>query len=267
MMKRIRIVMLAGAMLTSALFMGACAQQSASRSSGSSTESSTESSAESSTENSADNSSVSQASEDESQAASQENTESDEASVSDAEESSKAESEEKSKDESSQAESSYELEEASEISVDGYYFDDEQIVTDYHEAETFTSDEKFNELFAENSIDAAYLEECKELETVSDMRIIAMKYAGIWQEEANEAYDTLHELLEDKPDEQAKLEASQKSWLSTLGEVEESFREESDEDGTYGLLAADSAIMNYYKGRAAVLYQQVYVLTGEFSIE
>ena len=252
--------MLAGAMLTSAVFMGACAQQSENQSSDSSSKSSTESSVESS--------SGTKDAEDEKQSDSQDSSGSGESSgSSDAEESSKTESKDESEEKSSQAESSYELEEASEISVDGYYFDDEQIVTDYHEAETFTGDEKFNELFADNAIDAEYIVECRELESVSDMRTVTIKYAGIWQEEANKAYESLHELLKDKPDEQAKLEASQKSWLSTVDEVEESFHEESTEDGTYGLLAADSAIMNYFKGRAAVLYQQIYVLTGDFSLE
>ena len=33
------------------------------------------------------------------------------------------------------------------------------------------------------------------------------------------------------------------------------------------MLAADSAMMNYYKGRAAVLYEQIYQLTQTFSLD
>ena len=43
--------------------------------------------------------------------------------------------------------------------------------------------------------------------------------------------------------------------------------EEAEEKGTLGPLAADNSVMNYYKGRACVLYHQLYLLNGSFSMD
>lgn len=149
---------------------------------------------------------------------------------------------------------------------DGYCFDDEQIVEDYHHATVFTDDEAFNALFADNSLDTAYRQEQMEAETLTDMRQITIKYAEKWKDEVDAAYQKLHTLLEERPDEQQKLETSQQKWVSSLEATEDSFKKETESEGTQGLLAADSAIMNYYKGRAAILYQQIYVLKGTFEM-
>ena len=152
-------------------------------------------------------------------------------------------------------------------SSEGYYFDDEQIVTHFHNAETFTNDDEFNELFSKNDIDAAYKTEMMDLNTVAEMREAAIKYGNIWKEEAAEAYEKLHEALAEMPEEQSKLELSQADWESSLTSAEESFQEEAQENGTMGLLMADNSMMNYYKGRAAVLYHQLYLLNGSFSMD
>lgn len=157
--------------------------------------------------------------------------------------------------------------ESSENSNDGYFFDDEQIVKDYHNAVVFTDDEEFNKLFNENSIDKEYNKEIKDTENVIQMREVTIKYGELWAAEAEEAYQKLNDALESMPEEQEKLAASQNEWHGTLEETEAGFQKEASENGTYGLLAADSAMMNYYKGRAAVLYHQIYVLSGTFDME
>lgn len=152
---------------------------------------------------------------------------------------------------------------------DGYYFDDEQIVKDYHTAKEFTGDEKFNALFKENSIDKEFQKEIMETENESDMRAVTIKYGKRWKEEAGNAYDKLLELLESIPEEKQKLIESQNEWESTLDETESSFKNEAGDEnimGTQALLASDSAMLNYYKGRAAVLYQQIYSITGSFEL-
>lgn len=152
---------------------------------------------------------------------------------------------------------------------DGYYFDDEQIVKDYHTAVEFTSDEKFNSMFKDNRINIDFNKEIMDAENESDMRAVTIKYGEIWKTEAGNAYNKLLTLLEDLPEQKQKLIESQHEWESTLEETERSFKEETPGEGTIGtqsLLASDSAMMNYYKGRAAVLYQQIYVLTDSFEL-
>lgn len=152
---------------------------------------------------------------------------------------------------------------------DGYFFDDEQIVDDYHTAVEFTDDEEFNSLFMENEIDKQLKQELREVENETDMRAVTISYGEKWKNEAANAYEKLLTLLEDKPTEKEKLIKSQEEWLNTIGDAEKSFRQEADESGIIGtqaLLASDSAMMNYYKGRAAKLYQQIYVLSGSFEL-
>ena len=190
-------------------------------------------------------------------------------SASDVSEASPDESSEASTDENSDASVSEEpSEESGEISQDsqGYYFDDEQIVTDYHEAEYFTDDEKFNALFEKNEIDKAYNDELREIEDTLDMRNTTIKYAQIWKDEQAEAYQKLYDMLAELPEEQEKLVSSQQNWLGELDEIEAGFQSEASGSGTYGLLAADSAMLNYYKGRAAILYYQIYLLNGSFDM-
>ena len=157
--------------------------------------------------------------------------------------------------------------ETSEDGQDGYYFDDEQIVTHYHDAKAFTNDETFNELFSKNKIDQQYEEETEMMETLSQMREAAIRYGEIWKAEVTKAYQKLFDALKDKPEEQQKLEKSQQEWESSLSDAESSLREEAEENGTLGPLAADNSVMNYYKGRACVLYHQLYLLNGSFSMD
>lgn len=157
--------------------------------------------------------------------------------------------------------------ETSEDGQDGYYFDDEQIVTHYHDVKAFTNDETFNELFSKNKIDQQYKEETEVMETLSQMREAAIRYGEIWKAEVTKAYQKLFDALKDKPEEQQKLEKSQQEWESSLSDAESSLREEAEENGTLGPLAADNSVMNYYKGRACVLYHQLYLLNGSFSMD
>ena len=149
---------------------------------------------------------------------------------------------------------------------DGYNFDDEDIVEDYHTATVFTDDDDFNKLFAENDIDKAYNEEMKNPETIAEMRIVTEDYTRRWQQEAERAYEKLSAALADKPDESEKLAASQERWRADLEKTEQGFMREASGNGTYGMLSADSAMMNYYKGRTAVLYHQIYLLNGSFDM-
>ena len=166
---------------------------------------------------------------------------------------------------SSEEESTEPSEEVSDSSQ-GYCFDDEQIVVNYHTAKVFTDDEEFNALFAKNDIDKAYDSELRDIEDIIEMRKVTIRYADTWKAEQEKAYNKLYEMLAELPEEQEKLVVSQQMWVEELDETEASFRSEASDSGSYGLLAADSAMMNYYKGRAAVLYHQIYLLSGSFDM-
>ena len=137
----------------------------------------------------------------------------------------------------------------------------------YHDVKAFTNDETFNELFSKNKIDQQYKEETEMMETLSQMREAAIRYGEIWKAEVTKAYQKLFDALKDKPEEQQKLEKSQQEWESSLSDAESSLREEAEENGTLGPLAADNSVMNYYKGRACVLYHQLYLLNGSSSMD
>ena len=151
-----------------------------------------------------------------------------------------------------------------ESSESAYFFDDEQPVEDYHTAQTFTDDEVFNELFKDNSIDKECSDKMKDAVTDTDMRMVIGECVDKWKEQSQTAYEKLKELLSDKPSELERLENSQKNWESELEDKKQEWYapENFTKSGTMGILSADTAMMNYYKGRAAVLYQQIFVLTG-----
>ncbi len=199
---------------------------------------------------------------------SQEEEESSGSEASDSDSQSSATDEESSETESSQ-ESNEESPEESDPAlaiVDGYQFDDEQIVEDYHTAEEFTSNEEFNKIFKTNQTDSSYDTELKTAESINKMREITRNYAQQWSGTASLAYSALLEKLEEKPEEKEKLELSQQEWNEGLAEIEKSFYEEASEGGTEGLLAADSAMLNYYKGRTAILLEQIYELNGDIDL-
>ena len=174
------------------------------------------------------------------------------------EESSNVQVSEEESSELSETEPSEESTDTSET-VQGYYFDDEQIIEDYHHATKFTDDEAFNELFAGNDIDKAYNDELKMAESTLEMRSITQKYADQWKSEQQEAYlklyDQLQELILTRDEHHQTGDGSHMDVLS-----------DSIDALAAKLDAADSAILNYYKGRAAVLYHQIYLLTGSFDM-
>ena len=101
------------------------------------------------------------------------------------------------------------------------------------------------------------------------MRKITIKYSEIWKAESENAYNKLSDMLEQNPEEKEKLIISQAEWNEGLEAAEASFQSEAEEkalNGTQEFLSVDSAMLNYYKGRAAVLYYQIYLISGSFDI-
>lgn len=151
---------------------------------------------------------------------------------------------------------------------EGYYFDDEQIVDDYHTATEFTDNEEFNKLFLSNEIDKNYQQELQDASTISKMRAVTANYAEIWKTEEEKVYKNLSKLLSDKQEAKSSLEISEQEWKDGVQEATDKFYADIDPNnsGSEELLSADTAVMNYYKGRTAKLYEQIYQLTGEFNM-
>ena len=168
-------------------------------------------------------------------------------------------------EESSEAEN-FDEKSAAEMSTDGYQFDDEQIVKDYHNATEFTNNEEFNKIFSGNAIDAEYKKELITAQSGNQMRSITVSYTTKWMDLVSVVYKSLEDLLQDRPEEYEKLLTSQDEWINSVGTVESSFYAEASDAGTEGLLAADAAIMNYFKGRASVLLEQIYELNGSIQL-
>lgn len=167
----------------------------------------------------------------------------------------------------SSAESSEESQKESSGDASGYKFEEDTSEKDYENIREFTEDPEFNALFDGNSVDQQYQQDAKTCETIADMRNLAMSYGEKWKEQVTVSYDKLYELLSELPDEREKLFLSQQKWNSLLEETVSGFVAKYEQGGSYGLLSADTAIMNYYKFRAAFLYRQIYKLTGSFSPE
>ena len=89
-------------------------------------------------------------------------------------------------------------------------------------------------------------------------------YAAKWKEMVDKAYQALSESLEGSNSE--KLIESQNKWTQGLSEIKNSFQEEAQQGGTEGLIAAETAMMNYYKGRAAKLFEQIYTQNGSIDL-
>ncbi|MBQ8135477.1 MAG: DUF1311 domain-containing protein [Clostridia bacterium] len=273
--RKYKVLSVFAAVLISAAMLGGCDLFSGFGSGGNDTQSSvTVSDAESSEESeesqeSAEESSDESSEEESSEESTDESTEEEESSeLSDdtqTEESSEEESVEESS-ESSVEESSMDESQAANVVVDGYQFDDEEIVTDYHNPKTFTSNEEFNKLFVANALDAAYNEAQKGADSSTEMLNITSIYALKWKDMADTAYNNLYSKLADYPSEQSKLVDSQEKWQTGIEAQETLYEHEAQDGGTESLLVSQAELMNRYKSRAAVLFEQIYELDGTINL-
>ncbi len=178
-------------------------------------------------------------------------------------------SEDESVEESSEnnvEESSMDESQAANVDVDGYQFDDEEIVTDYHNPKTFTTNDEFNKLFSANALDAAYNEAQKNAISSTEMLNVTSTYATKWKDMADTAYNNLYDKLSDRSTEQSKLVDSQENWQTEIEAQESLYENEVQEGGTESLLASQAELMNRYKSRAAVLFEQIYQLDGTITL-
>lgn len=156
--------------------------------------------------------------------------------------------------------------EAAQASTDGYQFDDEEIVKDYHHPDKFTDNEEFNKIFEKNKLDKEYNDKLKDAMTNAQMLSATNEYSGKWSKAEEAAYKALLKKLDKLETEKNKLISSEKDWSSNIRTVEESRDHEAEGGGTEALLSGSAEILNRYKSRTAVLLEQIYSLEGDIDI-
>lgn len=127
-----------------------------------------------------------------------------------------------------------------------------------------TDDKDFNAKFKENPIDQAYIQDNNNAISNRDMVEVSDKYAEIWKKEVSSAYEKLLEKV--SSDRRESLKAEQKAWNdgteAALAEIEE---EAAAVGGTMAQVDASSRVMDYYRSRAAKLYEELYSLDPNYT--
>lgn len=130
-----------------------------------------------------------------------------------------------------------------------------------------TDNAEFNRKFAENPVDKAYIKESDKAVSTIDMVNVSEKYAGLWQKEIDHAWSELTKKIStDSSGKPAKLKAEQKSWEDgkTAG-----LKKISDEalaaGGSMAQVNEASAVMDFYRSRAAQLYRELYDYDKNYS--
>ena len=127
-----------------------------------------------------------------------------------------------------------------------------------------TDSEEFNQIFAENPIDQAYISDSYNAVSNRDMIDIAEKYSKIWQEEIDVAYKRLLEKApeEDKP----MLKQEQADWVdNTPASLEEITESAMNIGGSLAQVVASNDQMEYYRLRGASVYRELYEYEPDFS--
>ena len=130
-----------------------------------------------------------------------------------------------------------------------------------------TDNEAFDKKFTDNPIDKAYISESDQAVSTVDMVNVSQKYAGVWQDEVDHAYSLLTEkMATDSSGRPAQYKAEQKSWED--GRAAALKKISSDALAAGGSMAevdAASAVMDFYRSRAAQVYRELYDYDKDFS--
>lgn len=129
-----------------------------------------------------------------------------------------------------------------------------------------TENKDFDTKFANNPIDKAYIKDNNNAISNRDMVEVSDKYAEIWKKEVSSAYEKLLEKV--SADRRETLKAEQKAWSdgteAALQEIEE---EAAAVGGTMAQVDASSRVMDYYRSRAAKLYEELYQVEPGYSYD
>lgn len=129
-----------------------------------------------------------------------------------------------------------------------------------------TENKDFDTKFRDNPIDKAYIKDNNNAISNRDMVEVSDKYAEIWKKEVSSAYEKLLEKV--TAERRGTLKAEQKAWSDG---TEAALREIEDEaaavGGTMAQVDASSRVMDYYRSRAAKLYEELYQVEPGYSYD
>lgn len=127
-----------------------------------------------------------------------------------------------------------------------------------------TENPSFNELFLQNSLDAAYEEEIAIAASVAEMAEICDRYADLWSEEVDNAYRNL--LAAADEEQYASYKSEQEEWIAGKDRaIREIVQTAQEQGGSMALLNSASQVMTFYRDRAIVLYERYYQYDPNFT--
>ena len=123
-----------------------------------------------------------------------------------------------------------------------------------------TDDKNFNEKFAANPIDEAYIAESNDAVSTLDMLKLSNQYSDIWKTEADHAYSELEKFMAaDSGGKPQEYKAEQGKWLSDQKAALQKIANDAQAaGGSMAQVDAASQTMDYYRSRAAQLYRELY---------
>ena len=117
----------------------------------------------------------------------------------------------------------------------------------------------FEDVFAENPIDAAYDIENAEAMTTLDMVNLEKKYADLWKEEVNHAYQQLIQLGAEG------AEADQQAWNNAVTGELQLIKDSVTVTGSLAQVEYGIKVKNFYREKAEALYKQLYALNPDYT--
>lgn len=125
----------------------------------------------------------------------------------------------------------------------------------------------FNQKFAANPIDKAYIKESNRAVSTVDMVNVSQKYAGLWQKEIGHAWKELSEKMKtDSGGQPAKLQAEQKKWENGKSAALKKISGDAlASGGSMAEVNKASQEMDFYRNRAAQLYRELYRYQSNYS--
>jgi Protein of unknown function (DUF1311). len=130
-----------------------------------------------------------------------------------------------------------------------------------------TDDKAFDKKFADNPIDKVYISEAAKAVSNVDMVNVSEKYSTIWQQEITHAYAELTKQMKtDSSTKPQQLKAEQAQWENGKGAALKKIGDDAQaEGGSMAQVNEASKVMDFYRGRAAQLYRELYSYDKNYS--
>ena len=127
-----------------------------------------------------------------------------------------------------------------------------------------TDNKEFDALFKKNPIDKKYIQESNSALSSVAMVKLSNKYAGIWEKEISSAYKKLCKLA--KGGELTKIKDGQTAWENGKADALKKISDNAQAaGGSMAQVNEASAVMDFYRSRAAQLYRALYAYDQNFS--